>query len=64
MSDSHNAIVDLWESSRLEVTLKFKNVKDKELLMIDIEKLLESISDEGWISDYEEDNVYESERVT
>lgn len=45
----HDMISDVIGSDYTDVTIRFKNVHDKEMLEIDISLLLESISDEGWI---------------
>ena len=45
----HEAIEDISNSDYTDVTIRFKNVNDREMLSIDLSLLLESISDEGWI---------------
>lgn len=53
-TDTHAAVIEVQERELTDVTLRFKNVKDKELLMIELDLILDSLHDEGWVLDYDE----------
>lgn len=49
-------IEDHQNDEHLDVTLRFKNVEDVKLLMIDLELMLESLGEEGFIIDDSSDD--------
>ena len=54
-SVAHHQVEEAKETERVDITLRFKNVKDRELLLIEIDLLLESMSECGWILDHDEE---------
>jgi len=50
-SVTHQLVLDVQERETTDVTLRFKNVKDMELLMIELDLFLDSLHEEGWVVD-------------
>lgn len=50
-SGAHHFIEEHKDDEHFDVTLRFTNIPDPELLLIDISLLLESLGEEGYILD-------------